>query len=540
MTATNDLLKRIAFAVLGVSLIAYGLWIQSGEPTVAKGARSASNKASATGTTAQPSLVKIPIKDMRVGTRVPAFNPEVSAKERAGFREPNWYQWMKLRLEMPKPDGTMLEIEMLRSEEWLIQQMAVVVQPESIMLPAYSEAERSAASASALSEPSSLGSHAIAAANNAATMEATVTETTFTESRSSEARSSEATPSDGFGVPLRPIYFHLASLLGEVAAGGDEVLGLVVQLDLPELGLSGPAWIVDLEPAPITPPGPGQVVTATFKHASANVLDLVLTNTPPTTQTTSHSTQPSSYSAINTSHSVPVASHSEPSDQPTESIGVTANHPFWSIDRAEFVQAGELTIGERLQTLAGDIHWVQQKLPRPGPEPVYNLEVHAEHVYYVGTNGILAHNAGSEYGKSRLNILNPHFAPDPVRVLQNVTNQAVSELATNPSIAKGLMSSGSYMHLVRGSKLSHASYGKAVERLTADIVKNDSLLSSILEYRSRPFRSTPDFFGWDGFNLFLIDITTLKSIPKHLARSYGPATRYVTHPGMPLNVMFPK
>jgi hypothetical protein len=141
---------------------------------------------------------------------------------------------------------------------------------------------------------------------------------------------------------------------------------------LPELGISGPAWIIDLEPAPLVPAGPGQVVTATFKHASANVLDLVLTNTPPTNLSPSPS-------ALSTS--------------PTDSIGVTANHPFWSVDRAEFVQAGELQIGERLQTLAGDIHWVQQKLPRPGPEPVYNLEVHAEHVYYVGTGGVLAHNS---------------------------------------------------------------------------------------------------------------------------------------------------
>ncbi|MBL8890218.1 MAG: hypothetical protein JNL67_09575 [Planctomycetaceae bacterium] len=151
---------------------------------------------------------------------------------------------------------------------------------------------------------------------------------------------------------------------------------MVVELDLPELGISGPAWIVDLEPAPLVPAGPGQVVTATFKHASANVLDLVLTNTPPTNLSPSPSALSSS---------------------PTDSIGVTANHPFWSVDRAEFVQAGELQIGERLQTRAGNTVWVQQKLPRPGPEPVYNLEVHAEHVYYVGTSGVLAHNAGKSY-----------------------------------------------------------------------------------------------------------------------------------------------
>ncbi len=142
--------------------------------------------------------------------------------------------------------------------------------------------------------------------------------------------------------------------------------------------------------------------------------------------------------------------------------------------------------------------------------------------------------------KPQLNILNPHFTPDPVRVLQNVTNQAVSDLAQNPSIARNLMSAGSYRHLVQGTNLADASYGKAVERLAADIVKKDTMLSSILQHQSRPFRATPDFFGYEGYNLHLIDITTLKSIPNHLKRSYGPATNYVTHPGLTQGLVFPK
>jgi hypothetical protein len=349
MTITNDLLKRIAFAVLGLSLIGYGYWLQSG------GRNSASDKPTpvtnaAAGTTESraPALVKVPIKDMRVGTRVPAFNPEVSAAERRMFTEPNWYQWMKLKLELPKPDGTLLEIEMLRPEDWLIEQVTLVVEPRpapwlrNSVLPTE---EASSLDAITLDDKSDLG-----------------------QLDSESAFSS----SSGSAAPLRPIYYHLTEMLSAAELDGDEVLGLVVELDLPELGISGPAWIIDLEPAPLVPVGPGQVVTATFKHASANVLDLVLTNTQPTSLN-------SSPSAL--------------SSPPIDSIGVTANHPFWSVDRAQFVQAGELQIGERLQTLSGDIHWVQQKLPRPGPEPVYNLEVHAEHVYYVGSEGVLAHNA---------------------------------------------------------------------------------------------------------------------------------------------------
>ncbi len=57
------------------------------------------------------------------------------------------------------------------------------------------------------------------------------------------------------------------------------------------------------------------------------------------------------------------------------------------------MQAESLEIGERLQTLSGDVKVVQQKLPRPGPQPVFNLEVHDEHVYFVGEDGVLVHNA---------------------------------------------------------------------------------------------------------------------------------------------------
>ena len=59
------------------------------------------------------------------------------------------------------------------------------------------------------------------------------------------------------------------------------------------------------------------------------------------------------------------------------------------------MQAGSLRIGERLQTLHGNTKTVVaiQKLPRSGPQPVFNLEVHDEHVYFVGEDGVLVHNA---------------------------------------------------------------------------------------------------------------------------------------------------
>jgi hypothetical protein len=121
---------------------------------------------------------------------------------------------------------------------------------------------------------------------------------------------------------------------------------------------------------------------------------------------------------------------------------VTGNHPFWSLDRAEFVQVRELAIGERLQTLSGDTKWVQQKLPRPGPEPVYNLEVQGEHVYYAGDSGVLAHNSyldkvlvdndvkvmafkGNSNAISALSVsARKYITPNQLREFLNVTTQA--------------------------------------------------------------------------------------------------------------------
>lgn len=79
-----------------------------------------------------------------------------------------------------------------------------------------------------------------------------------------------------------------------------------------------------------------------------------------------------------------------------ETLGTTSNHPFWSVNRQDYVQAGSLVIGEQVQTFSGDTKRVISKLPRPGPEAVYNLEVHGEHVYYVGVNGVLVHNTGGD------------------------------------------------------------------------------------------------------------------------------------------------
>jgi hypothetical protein len=133
-------------------------------------------------------------------------------------------------------------------------------------------------------------------------------------------------------------------------------LGGQVSISVPECGIDGTATVRDIGPCPPIPPGPGRVVTGTFRHASAQVLDL---------------------------H---IAGLAEP-------IGATANHLFWTEDRQQFLRADELKVGERLRALHGT-GYLAAAIPRLGSEPVYNLEVQTEHVYHVGATGVLVHNSG--------------------------------------------------------------------------------------------------------------------------------------------------
>jgi predicted GIY-YIG superfamily endonuclease len=127
-----------------------------------------------------------------------------------------------------------------------------------------------------------------------------------------------------------------------------------IWLDLPEMGITGWASLIGTNIIDEILPGEGNIVTGTFCHFVTETIALVV--------------------------------------EDIGTIGTTSNHPFWSVDRKAFVEAGRLIEGERVQLYNGATKRVTQKLARPGPKLVYNLEVFGEHVYYVTPDGILVHN----------------------------------------------------------------------------------------------------------------------------------------------------
>jgi len=79
-------------------------------------------------------------------------------------------------------------------------------------------------------------------------------------------------------------------------------------------------------------------------------------------------------------------------DSSIEVLEGTTIHPIWSVDRSNWVLLGDLVEGERLQSDDGIAMVVSVRILRD-TRPVYNIEVHGEHVYQVGILTLLVHNA---------------------------------------------------------------------------------------------------------------------------------------------------
>jgi hypothetical protein len=92
-------------------------------------------------------------------------------------------------------------------------------------------------------------------------------------------------------------------------------------------------------------------------------------------------------------------------------LQVTSVHLFWSTSRLEWIEAGELAIGEDVDTLDGPLQVtkIDQRAPA---EVVYNLEVHGEHVYRVANCGVLVHNSYTE-ANAQVKGAKPLNSPDP-------------------------------------------------------------------------------------------------------------------------------
>ena len=79
-----------------------------------------------------------------------------------------------------------------------------------------------------------------------------------------------------------------------------------------------------------------------------------------------------------------------------EVVQATLEHPFWQ-DGIGWRRAGELTAGDRIQSISGVPATVTHAEHRLAPQTVFNIEVTDAHTYFVSPTKLLVHNACKVY-----------------------------------------------------------------------------------------------------------------------------------------------
>jgi RHS repeat-associated protein len=126
-----------------------------------------------------------------------------------------------------------------------------------------------------------------------------------------------------------------------------------VWVDFEELHARGWAQVIEERACPPIAEGSGRVITATITHSNDDVRTLTLDG--------------------------------------GETLFVTGNHRMFSATANDWVPVQDLEIGEELQTSRGRESVASLGYQR-GRHQVYNLEVEAEHCYFVGSREVLTHN----------------------------------------------------------------------------------------------------------------------------------------------------
>lgn len=112
----------------------------------------------------------------------------------------------------------------------------------------------------------------------------------------------------------------------------------------------------------------------------------------------------------------------------------------------------------------------------------------------------------------------------PAQILQNVTDQVNSRLATFPPLANTVLTQPELIAAQTKPFLNPMAYGNAVERLVAQDVAASPQLNLMFRHVGGP--SNPDFVGF-GLNF---DITTPGQVAAHLARpGYGSGLNVITY-----------
>ena len=116
---------------------------------------------------------------------------------------------------------------------------------------------------------------------------------------------------------------------------------------------------------------------------------------------------------------------------------MTKRHKLFSVDRGDWIRAGNLEPSEYLKTKHGPNKIVSIE-SLPGVHQVYNIEVETDHCYFVTSGGVLCHNvsgcgqdAPKKGPKPNGGNAKPHGNPDHDAKIDGRLDKARNEGASN-------------------------------------------------------------------------------------------------------------
>ena len=225
-------------------------------------------------------LQTLNIEQIRVGMRVPAFNPQMTEQARSEDLKVDPRTWRKFTLSLDKEDGSgQLEVSLLRPATWFVEQqqwtglllVAALLEDDDVPVsadqPVWARTLNWVDSASRF-DPAGILADQFGMVSSEAMCQfplASGSPSAWLLNNAADQLTRELLDSAADDLAF-------ADAVDSVLAGN--IIGSEVFLDMPELGAVGMAEVVAVEATQAIEDGPGRIVTATFKHESANVLDL--------------------------------------------------------------------------------------------------------------------------------------------------------------------------------------------------------------------------------------------------------------------------
>ena len=148
-----------------------------------------------------------------------------------------------------------------------------------------------------------------------------------------------------------------------------------------------------------------------------------------------------------------------------ETLTGTGNHPVWSVDRHDWVPLGEFRPGEYVESRDGSLQ-VIRVTPLHELQPVYNIEVHGEHVYHVTASGVLVHNNTAD-DCARLVALRLKIGEGLASA-----DEIAEATALEKKLADGILVAPNRVPSIRTGKWGQGSFGSAAESLGEHFAKH--------------------------------------------------------------------